>query len=83
MSSSAERSNNEATDCHRVTWFAPERPVEGNTLYALDGPVETSRAIAWPTMSGHANSRSVVGAHTSQCRHGRAPDLDRPLVLMS
>ena len=41
MSSSAERSNKEATDCHRVTWFAPERPVEGNTLYALDGPVET------------------------------------------
>lgn len=40
MNSSVERPGKDATDCHRITWFAPERPVEGNTLYALDSPAE-------------------------------------------
>ena len=34
-----------ANEAHRVTFFAPDRPVDGTTVYAVEDGIEPAEAI--------------------------------------
>jgi hypothetical protein len=49
MESATDQGNSAPTTAHRVNWFAPDRPVDGATVF-VQPPVDASNHVADPVI---------------------------------